>query len=283
MRKHAFTLIELLVVVAVIALLIGLLLPALGSARDSAQLVNCSSNQRQLLIAINVYAEDYDGIVPVGYHGQNWTWNYAVYTGTNADYTDLEDFQDKLLLLGVLWNSGLQDVLFANEVVLCPSRTGPDYLLQNVENWPPGSNPNQNSVGHYATRPMKDEDSNHGWNWNPTKSSDDPTDVSSLDDDGVRPTPPRIRQIIFEPRDALISDITSALDSIDGAHPTVANVGYFDGHVSGVPIADFRPLFEHLPELTRQEGRGESRKNVMKRTWEAVFEGEDPASLDLGS
>lgn len=53
-----FTLIELLVVVAVIALLIGLLLPALGSARDAALRTVSANNLRQLAISMNLYAAD---------------------------------------------------------------------------------------------------------------------------------------------------------------------------------------------------------------------------------
>lgn len=61
MRTRAFTLVELLVVVSVIAILIGLLLPALGNARTSARSVVCLSNIRQLQIASLMYAEDHRG------------------------------------------------------------------------------------------------------------------------------------------------------------------------------------------------------------------------------
>ncbi len=56
--RHAFTLIELLVVISIIAMLIAILLPALGAAKNSAQDMQCVSNQRQFVIAMNSYAVD---------------------------------------------------------------------------------------------------------------------------------------------------------------------------------------------------------------------------------
>lgn len=64
--RPAFTLIELLVVVSIIALLVGLLLPALASARRAALLVKCTTNVRQNAQATYVYANDFDGAVPMG-------------------------------------------------------------------------------------------------------------------------------------------------------------------------------------------------------------------------
>jgi prepilin-type processing-associated H-X9-DG protein/prepilin-type N-terminal cleavage/methylation domain-containing protein len=59
-RRNSFTLIELLVVVAIIAVLVALLLPALNQARMKAKQTLCASNQRQIGMAMKFYANDWD-------------------------------------------------------------------------------------------------------------------------------------------------------------------------------------------------------------------------------
>jgi prepilin-type N-terminal cleavage/methylation domain-containing protein len=69
MRKKAFTLIELLVVIAIIALLLSVIVPALRKAKDAVKRVVCSSNIRQVGIAVRSYAETYDGkLIPLAHN-----------------------------------------------------------------------------------------------------------------------------------------------------------------------------------------------------------------------
>jgi prepilin-type N-terminal cleavage/methylation domain-containing protein/prepilin-type processing-associated H-X9-DG protein len=97
-KFRAFTLIELLVVVAIIALLIALLLPSLGRARDSAKAVGCAANLRQVGQIVNIFAQEHEGRGPGGAwtatSGYGWQQilNFEVLNNKNNTYGVVDVF-----------------------------------------------------------------------------------------------------------------------------------------------------------------------------------------------
>lgn len=95
-RRRGFTLVELLVVIGIIALLISILLPSLGAARERARVVKCLANLQQLGVAAVTYsAQNKNSLLPLAYYqdlgdpsGKNWsdTWATLLVAGGFLSY-----------------------------------------------------------------------------------------------------------------------------------------------------------------------------------------------------
>ena len=97
--KHGFTLIELLVVIAIIAILAALLLPVLGRAKARAQGIQCLNNVKQMQLAWQVYADDFNVIPPSAGDSPdtNHSWCAGNFNTSPPDHTNVALLINSLL------------------------------------------------------------------------------------------------------------------------------------------------------------------------------------------
>ena len=164
--KTSFTLIELLVVIAIIAILAAMLLPALQSARDRGKTAACVSNHKQVALAVQQYANDWDGIIVPAclvYNEQQTVWNW-LYGLVQGDYVSGSALQCPTAGVRVNYVTGDSEVgrhcwetkinKKSTAIVLCSSGMGISQLMGGNA-WYVGSTYTKLNNTNKLCRPVK--------------------------------------------------------------------------------------------------------------------------------
>ena len=223
--KKQFTLIELLVVIAIIAILAGMLLPALNKARASARNSACKSNQRQVGYGILGYAQDNNDIsLNIAKRGAD-TFHYYMWLSDNPSY---------------MYATGLRALSYYHwKVNTCPAA-----LIQPWQGT--GSTHLQSVFAH----PRADHQ-HYGWK----------TDWAIKESDGSSYLD--LRKIGSEMQYAwgLADSISTAgyqTFYVSGGgttaymfrHNKKANIWFFDGHTEAMNVDQVKPIYTHHSGLT---------------------------------
>jgi len=206
--RRAFTLIELLVVISIIALLIAILLPVLGKARQSAQNIQCLSNLKQQGVAFHVYAADHDGQLLVGNNIGRYQSNYNLFAEANS----------KLIANGILIKDpGIEDP----QAYYCPRQTRASHSFDtSINRWLVPGNRTRSGFG---LRPYDHRLQAVIWRDAPASNTYLPEDAS-----GQRIS--RLPAIDFyKPDDGLLSDVFSSVGVVNSSHGDGINAIRVDG------------------------------------------------------
>lgn len=213
---RGFTLIELLVVVSIIALLIAIMMPALASARRSAAVTQCLSNQNQLAVALSSHAVEHKDMLPVGPELlANGATNQLYIAPGSA--TAPPALHDRFTGIGVLLED---DYLLDNRATLCPAASNTAQTNINLDNLKAyGSD----AYANYTYRQL------------------DQTTNDKIDDLGDNELGSAARALLLDLNQFVPPGVVGPQRFVNVNHDgQVVNILYLDGHASSVDNPDHR-------------------------------------------
>lgn len=223
-KSSAFTLVELLVAIGIIAVLISILLPALGKARDAAQRTKCLAHLKQVGTTLQLYSLTYGGKMPIGWNDYMWA-GYWFYDSSDQIYP----------VFGHLYKANL---IQNPQAFYCPQQRDPRLSFNTPDNpWPPGSVASVRTRAGYTARPIVD--------W------------------GDKPYPPAgMIRISRLPNSAIVTDLvplpsTSTGPGVrQGPHRNSANALFGDYSAQAFPL--HKQIADRVVVITSQSNPGGS-------------------------
>lgn len=140
--RSAFTLLELLIVIAIIAILIGLLVPAVQKAREASSRTQCINNLKQIGLAIHSFNDQYKKVPPTRIADQYATWFVLM-----LPFLDQGPLYSQWDLMRTYQDQPTFPVTAQMAVYLCPGRRGPPQIGQIAEDMPSAK---KGTLGDYA-------------------------------------------------------------------------------------------------------------------------------------